>query len=393
VKTYAVAEVVPSADLKRRFGFCVLSAGVALVASCGQDAIAAKALAPVVDAGAGIEDTVLLDNDTGIGDALTCCSCDAGTTVDEASAECPPAWFPMAVDDASICVPDYPVWGIGPPTPVGFTANGDGTVSHTLTGLQWQLDSTQAKDLSWTKAMAYCQALKLAGYSDWRLPTAAELSSSFQLGRQGKMDGTALPFLPVTPFPALNFKHWSASRDASDSARAWILAPDNYLRPEGMTTVAYARCVRGSSSKAEPAIRFEIQADEVVVDHATGLFWERCPDDQMFTWTEARSRCNTNLAGLPGAGWRLPTIRELESLIDRTTFAPASPGVFANSLMEPMATFPYTGYWTSTGLGGQPEDDDLDFRYVLHHYDGSIYNKCVDPSTGCPNLARVRCVR
>ena len=35
------------------------------------------------------------------------------------------------------------------------------------------------KDVSWHKAMKYCRGLRLAGYSDWRLATLAELRGIF----------------------------------------------------------------------------------------------------------------------------------------------------------------------------------------------------------------------
>jgi hypothetical protein len=42
------------------------------------------------------------------------------------------------------------------------------------TGLMWT-DKDNGKDVTWKKAMKYCGDLRLAGYSDWRLPNMAEL--------------------------------------------------------------------------------------------------------------------------------------------------------------------------------------------------------------------------
>ncbi|MBF0099928.1 MAG: DUF1566 domain-containing protein, partial [Desulfobacterales bacterium] len=53
--------------------------------------------------------------------------------------------------------------------------NGDGTVTDKDTGLMWQKDDVVGK--SWKDAMAYCENLTLAGYSDWRLPNLNELLS------------------------------------------------------------------------------------------------------------------------------------------------------------------------------------------------------------------------
>src|SRR5690242_11442335 len=42
------------------------------------------------------------------------------------------------------------------------------------TGLMWT-GKDNGKDLNWHKAVKYCRDLRLAGYSDWRLATLAEL--------------------------------------------------------------------------------------------------------------------------------------------------------------------------------------------------------------------------
>lgn len=47
------------------------------------------------------------------------------------------------------------------------------------------------KDVSWNKAMKYCRDLRLAGYSDWRLATLAELEMIYD--RNANAPGLAGP--------------------------------------------------------------------------------------------------------------------------------------------------------------------------------------------------------
>ena len=80
-----------------------------------------------------------------------------------------------------------------------YQDNGNGTVTDLVTGLVWQQDP--GAKMTFAQAVAGASTFKLAGYTDWRLPTIKELyslilfdgtdSSSCMIGEQC----TVIPFI------------------------------------------------------------------------------------------------------------------------------------------------------------------------------------------------------
>jgi hypothetical protein len=64
---------------------------------------------------------------------------------------------------------------------------------------------------------------------------------------------------------------------------------------------------------AAPAGRYTVSAD-MVLDRETGLTWQRATAPGTYTRADANSYC-TGLT-LAGGGWRLPDVRELQTLLD-----------------------------------------------------------------------------
>ena len=59
-----------------------------------------------------------------------------------------------------------------------FVDNGDGTITDTKTGLMWATKDN-GDSINWRDACSYCENYNLGGYSDWRMPTLAELASLY----------------------------------------------------------------------------------------------------------------------------------------------------------------------------------------------------------------------
>lgn len=121
------------------------------------------------------------------------------------------------------------------------------------------------------------------------------------------------------------------------------------------------------------AERFTLSADGTeVTDAKTGLIWRRCPEGTTwnkqtcrgnvdhFTWYEWLQLTNTQVQ-LTGKAWRLPNIKELNSLFDYNHIDVAyDPNVFPAT--------PNTQFWSST-----PYALDAFYAWVVNTFDGAVY--------------------
>jgi len=84
-----------------------------------------------------------------------------------------------------------------------------------------------------------------------------------------------------------------------------------------------------------------------VLDTQTQLTWQQAVPAASYTWANAGSYCTSNMVGLPGVGWRLPTMQELQTIVDDSQkVAP---------VIDPTA-FPGTPgavFWTSSAYAPQ----------------------------------------
>jgi len=114
-----------------------------------------------------------------------------------------------------------------------------------------------------------------------------------------------------------------------------------------------------------------------VLDTKTKLVWQQPPAAAPMAWAAAKSYCAGLGATLGGSGWRLPTIKELQTLVDVSvaTGPTIDPTYFPNTGMG--------GFWSST-----PSTASTTAAWVL-----SFNPNAGEGQAGMSGNASVRCVR
>lgn len=253
-----------------------------------------------------------------------------------------------------------------------FSETNPGIVRDGLTGLHWPVDAAAARwPMAWDEASSWVEGANsrgFLGYDDWRLPSRRELLYLTCPAR-------ARPSLP-DPHPFLNvFQHWhwTATPFAAPGASgdsAWRVHMEGGRMFPGPKSAAHMVLpVRGVSVILPetpdlaaprgipwPEPRFEV-SDGQALDRLTGLAWlaRALPDEGSATWQEA-----LDAARRLGGGWRLPSILELESLVDASRAWPALSGghPFPGDL---------DGVWSATSSGF-----DTSWAWVLYFGKGSV---------------------
>ncbi len=212
------------------------------------------------------------------------------------------------------------------------------TMKDSVTSLVWQLNPDKVAK-SQAEAVTYCDDLTLGGQSDWRLPTRLEYVSVLD---EGFGSGFAMP--PSVPVDSTG-TFWTASATGTtagvffaidDAAGVWNVATG--------TSAALARCVRGTTPSGTLTV-----GTDVVTDSMTKLVWQSTELESLArNWQEALDYCET-LSHAGKEDWRLPSIKELATLVDEAaTVAPVIAADFGAS--------PAPAYWSSTparSFGGE----------------------------------------
>lgn len=253
-----------------------------------------------------------------------------------------------------------------------YRDNGDGTLSDGVTGLMWQQGHNAAR-LDWYAARQSCAELRLGGHADWRLPSIRELFSIADFrGAAGQRAYLNEAFAIRAPERLSATDRFAASHRPEMMGQTWssTLYAGRHWDREGVEAAFFMnfldgrikqaptrgreglfhRCVRGPLWGANA---FHDNGDGSVSDAASGLTWQQRDDGRPRDWPAALAYCEAlSLAG--HADWRLPNVKELQSIVDYSRAQPALDSRFLQ-LSDPRAWF-----WSSTTLG----DDVRQAAYV-----------------------------
>ncbi len=285
--------------------------------------------------------------------------------------------------------------------PASYILSADGkTVRDNLTGLTWQsrpdidgngvLNRSDKLTLSQAQAIpAKLNAAKFGGYDDWRLPTIKELYSLFD-ARGTDPSGPTMdastqglsPFLDmkffqfvygnVTGERVIDSQYVSTTRYVGKGARGvdklfGVNFADGRIKgydlfmPDGTGKTFFVMCLRGNPAYGKND--FHDNGDGTITDRATGLTWCQTDSGQGMNWQNALAWAQQKNAEkfLGHADWRLPSVKELQSMVDytrspETTHSPAIAPLFqCTAITNEGGQTDYPFYWSGTthvGLRG-----------------------------------------
>jgi hypothetical protein len=217
-----------------------------------------------------------------------------------------------------------------------------GLVTDKVTGLMWQ-QNVPIGTYTQAQADAYCGATfkGFGGFSDWRLPTTLELVSIVDFTTASPATNAAV--FPDSPNASVTEIFWTKTPYVGVSGFGWVVnyASGNTAALSSLPGYMYnARCVRGAVVvRCFPSgSRYAAQGGGVILDATTGLEWQAMPSSTAMSWTAATAYCS----GL-GGGFRVPSLNELQTIVDRTI---ASPGPLISAAAFPNTPAAY--FWTSS---------------------------------------------
>ncbi len=290
-----------------------------------------------------------------------------------------------------------------------YTNNGNGTVTDNITGLMWQQTEDRNGDgainfydkLTYYEAVDSAATCKTGGYNDWRLPTIKELYSlaMFFGAEPGPTQPVPIKFIDTTYFSvgcgdvnslshgdlgservfdgqiASSTKYVSVTMGGLETMFGFNFIdgrikgyPTTHSVPEdGQAKHFYVLYVRGNTNYGTN--QFVDNGNGTITDNATGLMWMQNDNGNGVLWKDALSYAeNFTYAGY--SDWRLPDVKELQSIVDYTRSPATTSSAAINSLFNctqitnegGIADFPW--YWSNTTFSSQVQTNGNHACYV-----------------------------
>ena len=204
-------------------------------------------------------------------------------------------------------------------------------VKDNNTGLIWQAgDDQNTTGRTWQEAVDYCDSLG----NSWRLPTQRELVTLINYGMS--------PVIDIQYFSGCTGGgYWANTKINTSSYRALVSFDDGYMGNNFPTTLYNVRCVSGNPL---PSGNYTDNGNGTITDTATGFVWQKSDDGSTRNWKDALAYCEDLSLG-DKDDWRLPNIRELETIVDNNRSYPP---------IDPVFSCIQNKYWSSTTALNSP---------------------------------------
>ncbi len=259
-----------------------------------------------------------------------------------------------------------------------YVDNGNGTILDTITGLFWQ--KIDGGEMTIENAITYCDTLTLSGFTDWRLPSALE---SFSILNHQNVN----PSINTTFFPVTGAEYWwTNDRQFNDNNKIWCTNAGggigNHLKTEtisaGGTKKFHVRAVRNPNAINILSSHFLDNQNGTILDNNTQLIWQKSPFTDTLTWENALKYADSlTLGGF--TDWRLPNIKELQSITD---ISRSNPSLNINYFSVSNAK----KYWSSTTLPNQTSKAwYLNTQFGITTYDLKTNKNSLICVRGIPN--------
>jgi hypothetical protein len=249
-----------------------------------------------------------------------------------------------------------------------FTNNNNLTITDNVTGLMWQ--KGDGGEMTIENAITYCDNLVLGGYSDWRLPISIEAFSI--LNHQNSN-----PAINTTYFTLTAAEYWWTSVfELNSTTKVWCTNAGggigNHPKTEtisaGGTKKFHARAVRNVTIPTTITNHFTDNGDGTITDNLTQLVWQKTPNTETFIWDRALVYAEGLTIGT-SSDWRLPNIKELQSINNELATNPSVFGPYFSSVGV-------HNYWSSTTLPNQT----LNAWYWNTQFGITTYNLKTNPN-------------